>query len=406
MNWCTKFINRLSLYILGYTIYILSFFSKRDKKLWVFGAWLGEKYSDNAKYVFEFVNKNYKDIRCIWLTKNKKILRYLRAKGFESYLSYRPSGIYHLLKAKGVIVSTGIEDVNAYVNNKTIVFQLWHGTPLKKIKYDDEKELRRTGDFFLLMDKVFFPLKFRKYDYGFATSEEVKNKFASGLRIEKDRIFVTGYPRNDAMLQAKPPDDEILRSILDKKKQLSANKIIFYLPTHRKEGSSDIPVLSYKQLKKVDSFLEQNDSIMLIKLHHFYANKLAADGDFKRIINLKDEIGVLDIYPLLRVTDILITDYSSMFFDFLLLDRPIIFFPYDYNEYLRDERSFYYNYADVTPGPKAYSWNDVMKLISTVDRWDPEYKKFRARVSKIFNKYIDGYNTERVVNIIKNILSN
>jgi CDP-glycerol glycerophosphotransferase (TagB/SpsB family) len=111
-----------------------------------------------------------------------------------------------------------------------------------------------------------------------------------------------------------------------------------------------------------------------------------------------------DIYPLLKRVNILITDYSSVYFDFLLLDRPIIFAPFDLHEFVcLDGQELFYEYDEVTPGPKATDWKEVLALVERSLQTD-DYKTQRREICQRFNEFHDGKNSERVYNIIKKSL--
>ncbi|CDG65347.1 MAG: hypothetical protein PWQ15_982 [Methanobacterium sp.] len=125
---------------------------------------------------------------------------------------------------------------------------------------------------------------------------------------------------------------------------------------------------------------------------------------YDRIYLLQDEDINQDVYKILPFTDYLITDYSSVYFDYMLLNKPIIFAPFDIDDYIKNDREFYYNYNDVTPGPKAYNWKEVLKYINKIVREPNRYKDQRKIINQKFNKYNDNKNCQRVVNeIIKEI---
>jgi len=111
-----------------------------------------------------------------------------------------------------------------------------------------------------------------------------------------------------------------------------------------------------------------------------------------------------DIYPLVKETDILITDYSSIYFDFLILDRPIIFAPFDIEQYVKSDRALYYDYYDVTPGPKAKNWPEVFRQIEEEIQED-HWKTKRNIICHRFNKYVDNKSSERVFKVIQDLLN-
>ena len=130
---------KLTIYILNTPLYWVSCCMPKNSNIWIFGAWFGEKYADNSKYLFEYVNRSHSEIRAIWFSTNKNVIRLLNQKGYEAYYTYSWKGYYFGAKARFAFVSVSITDINQYVcsTSRTIIVQLWHGTPLKKIHFDD-----------------------------------------------------------------------------------------------------------------------------------------------------------------------------------------------------------------------------------------------------------------------------
>jgi len=112
-----------------------------------------------------------------------------------------------------------------------------------------------------------------------------------------------------------------------------------------------------------------------------------------KYINFLDEIDVAEV---LANTDILITDYSSVFFDYLLTDNPIIFAPFDYEKYLTKDRELYYDYDEVTPGPKCKNWAEVLEWVFKFKDNSELYKDERKKVKDRFHKYHDNKSCDRV----------
>ena len=99
----------------------------------------------------------------------------------------------------------------------------------------------------------------------------------------------------------------------------------------------------------------------------------------------------------------MITDFSSVHFDFLLMDRPIIFAPFDKEEYLKDDREFYFNYDEVTPGPHAKNWSEILNYIENFVQDPTLFEEERIQVKSRFNKYTDANNCQRVFSVIENL---
>jgi len=227
-------------------------------------------------------------------------------------------------------------------------------------------------------------------------------------KVKGDRLSPkTGYPRNDALLS----NITISNVLSDIKEQYGDYKyLIFYLPTFRGQIGSEFDLFTNYgfDVSKIEKNLEEINALFLIKTHPVNCIRdeelLARVHCSKQIKIVNDSDSDGDIYPILRKTDVLITDYSSVYFDFLLLNRPIIFAPFDFENYVREDREFYDNYNDVTPGPKAKNWDEVLKYVKEAIKNPEEYESERKRVCELFNAYNDANSSERVYKAIKEII--
>ena len=396
------------------TIYLISGFVPRRKNIWIFGSWDGRKFADNPKYLFLYVYHKQPEITGVWLSRNKTILADLRARGYKAYYMHSLRGILYSMRASCIIFSVGVSDVNLYTTKGTKSVQLWHGTPLKKIELiepapEPRLPTRKSSYARRLMDEGLRPNK--NHDVVIAASDENKQTMTTVFSDARE-IAVTGYPRNDVLLGApwlSKLDDEYVRRI---KRELDFQFIFLYLPTYRQEASRELDLFARYgfEANTVNQTLRELGAILIIKTHlyfkaHPYDEQADPDSEgtrFERIFTLSDE-DLPDIYPLLRETAVLITDYSSVFFDYLLLDRPIIFAPFDLQQYMTADRELFYDYDQVTPGPKAKDWPDVLRLLHEAVQ-DDSWKAERREVCTRFNKFNDSNNSERVFQVICRLL--
>lgn len=383
---------KIALFIWYDVIYIISFLVPKNKNLWIFGAWFGEKYADNSKYLFEYVNANHSETRAVWLTKNNSTLEVIRKKGFEAYHAYSIKGIILALRAKVAVMSQCYLDVTEFALGNIKKVQLWHGTPLKKIMKDIQYNSIDVS--------WVFPFLNRTYSKSLliVPSQEVVSSISTAFQVPKSYIKITGYPRNDAFFVndiLKPVKTLSIYDIFRQKKNIPA--IGIYMPTHRRSGEFDIFSLFQKNIEPINNELKKLGVILLVKFHFFHLESLEKkDINKSNIIFLKDEDINQDIYPVLPHTDFLITDYSSIYFDYLLLNKPIIFAPFDKDDYIKNDRDFYYDYDTVTPGPKATDWNEVLRCIKLFKDNPQLYSDERIKTRDLFNKYLDGNSSHRV----------
>ena len=131
-------LNKLFFGVLLYPIYLLGKIIPKSENMWIFGAWYGNRYSDNTSYLFEYVIKEKKEITAVWLSDKREIISNLRSKGFKAFHKNSILGFYYGCRAAVTFVNCGYSDVNMYAVGKSLKVQLWHGIPLKNIKYDDK----------------------------------------------------------------------------------------------------------------------------------------------------------------------------------------------------------------------------------------------------------------------------
>ncbi len=403
---------RFLLCIVFLPVYCASFLVPRDGNLWVFGCWDGQKFADNPKYLFLYVKRRHPEIRPIWLTYRTEVVDTLAREGHEVYKALSIKGFLYSLNAGCVVISNCLGDVNGFAVGKAKIMQLWHGVSVKRTGYTAKsdslpgyKHGSKLPTILLNLVNKVSPFTVSRYDALFAASQDSREKLCSTFREKRNRVHLTGYPRNDALF-----DTDWLASnrcdYLDSiKSEVSFKCVITYLPTHRQMGRKAVDLFARYgfETNATQQILKGLDAILIIKAHYFdkQFNITAQKGSSQRIYAPSD--GELpDVYPLLKRTDILITDYSSVYFDYLLLNRPIIFTPFDIEDYTMEE-GFYYDYNEVTPGPKAKDWPEVFRLIEGViqsDRWKQE----REAICNRFNEFDDNLNSERVFAAVKKIL--
>ena len=336
------------------TVKTLSPLWERDDSLWVFGARGGEAFADNSKYLFLHVAAERPDIRPVWLSKNRQTVAELQANGYEAYYAYSLRGLSLNLRAGVVFLTQGHRDVAMPCCAGALTVLLWHGIPLKHISWDaefpDEPRSVRAAHTYMAGE----------FDVLTVPSEALAETFESGLRVPRDRMAVADYPRNDALFaeisgEHVGSDEAALRRV----RELAADDaVVCYLPTYRSDpDESPSERLDFRAL---DDFLAERDAFLVVKTHP--KEDLSLPDGLTRVLRLPPEV---DVYPLLRHADALVTDYSSVYFDYLPLDRPVVFFPYDLDRY-RERRGFYFDYDAVTPGPVAREFDDLLAALDQV----------------------------------------
>lgn len=391
-------------------VYWLSFLFPRSKKIWLFGSTFGRRFADNPRYLYLYVSQHKAEfgIRPVWISHNNSVVQILNAEGYEAYMYHSLKGIWFALRGKVYLFDNYSKDINFWQSGGAMKVNLWHGIPLKKIQHDNVFDKFRHPK--NLWEKIKnFPRNIsdeKPNHYVLTTSENLKPIFSSAFQT--DNVLVTGYPRNEVLIldeiqnvysEEERKDRKRITEFLEDRSDSQNKKMVFYMPTFRQSEN-----LFFNNFDKDDfqMFLKKNNILFCIKLHP----KSKLNKEFKNIQS--ENIMVInkeaDPYVFLKMADILITDYSSIYFDYLLLDRPIIFFAYDLKEYLSDSREMYFDYDEFTPGEKVWDYqglkNSIVKIIENNGDYQNRYSDFRKKIrKKVFEE--SNLNSMRIIKDIQ-----
>lgn len=368
---------------------------KRDIHIWAFSSWEGNKYDDNTKFFYEYVKSNYKNIRCIWFTNNTDILNNLMQHGDEVYLIGTKKSKEMQLKAGVAFYTNGVDDFGKcpYIYGALIV-SLWHGVGFKRIYGAEQFEkYNKALSYIRKIKNSLFYWTYR--DITCTTSEYMKEKAVEQFYIKhKENIFITGQPRND-----------IFKRKIDKNKILTNNGIknnkliITFMPTWQSFNNCSEIRRVLKDLDENTSFnifLKKRNFQFIVKLH--YLSK--CDDVYKNIILINDKVSTTS-QELLSITDILITDYSSVFADYALLNRPIIFFKPNKIKYM-SEKGQYDDYKRVCNVNLAKNKNELINILENIINKKYDYRKQNDIINFYCNsaETIDGLSSERVYKVV------
>jgi len=388
-----KTILKYSLSVLFNPIWYSQLLINRDKNLWVFGGWFGKKYCDNSKILFEYVLKNYTNKKVYWITSNDEVFFHLKKKNYPVLKKGSLKSIIVTLKAGFAFISSGKDDLQKYFLNGCEIVQLWHGSPMKRIELDDKKNRSKKRE---SIKKVFFNFFYEyTYDYVINTSPLFVPILSSAFDINEDKILLTGFPRNDLFFITTKTN--LINNIdLDFN---NPSKII-YLPTFRTQSNIFNYLFEFNSAdNSLVDFLERTNSVFILKPHFVEKNQINLDN--KRFIFIEDS-AILEINLLLKDCDVLITDFSSVYFDFLLTRKPIILAPFNFNDYLENERELYWNYFEDFPGCKAKSWQEVIDHLEFI--FSTKGNCFKNGLYSVdnFNFYKDRNSNKRIVDFLIN----
>lgn len=352
-------------------------------------------YSDNAKPFFEYLYHNHSSYELIWIVKDNVILDRLLNKRIKVFRNTTFSAAFYMLTSKYIVGTHN--DFLSVKSSRQIYINLWHGMPLKKMAFLED--LTNVNN--RLLKK--FKRNYSRIDYLIATSDIMKLAMASCFFIDPRKVIISGQPRNDVFFRG-----------IDKKwlaEKLGINlekysKILFYAPTFKKGlGRVDSTVkenhcldLNNFNEDALIEYLEKNNYLLLIKLHPLeeqsFTNVNSSNLQLLHSLELSRELITLN--EILSVTDLLITDYSSVYFDYLLLNKPILFINTDEDEY-RKNRGFIFGDLDIwRPGPKVNTMEDFFNEVTKLFSDKNYFKKERAVLNDWVNKYQDPHSSQRV----------
>lgn len=365
----------------------LSYIVPKKKNLILFMGRQNSGFLDNVKYLYIYLYEHHYNEKydIIFVGHNDISLEQLNAVGFKT-INYRPSiKVYGLLLRANLIITdnahwTTHNRYNAALKAKKI--QLWHGIGFKNIRLTDEKFRKAAHSI-----KGFFSHRLTGqlaiYDLFLSTSKFYTDKVFAPSFLPKE-FFVCGYPRNDVFLQETPfleehklinVDVPVYEKIKSLKQQ--GKKIILYTPTFRKARQYNISE-EFLNFSMLSDFGESINAVFVFKLHPLPKYNI----DFSLYNNVIEYNNRKDVYPLFKYADLLITDYSSIYMDYLLLDRPCLFFIYDFNYYIQSCRGVMHDIVDSAPGEKCKNQEELHNqlyqiLVEHIDLWADQRKKVR-----------------------------
>lgn len=296
--------------------------------------------------------------------------------------------VYYISTSKYILLDDYYPQIYKFKIKKRIeVIQLWHATGAFKT-FGFSRMGKRGGPSIKSKNH-------RNYTKAIVSSSAITKHYAEAFGISEHRVIPTGIPRTDIFFDEKYKQKKI-NQLYSKYPLIKEKKVIMFAPTFRGDGQKS----AYYNFDKldIDKMYDKlsDDYIIIMKLHPFILNIPKICEKHKEfIIDVSNE---REINDLLFVTDILITDYSSVCFEYALLNRPMIFFAYDLEEYIAS-RDFYYPYESFVPGPIAKTTEDIIEIIQNNDFEQEKLQEFRTK----FFEHLDGKSTKRVVDTLLKI---
>ena len=372
------------------TITLYVFNKMKLKENWVvFESFMGRNCSGQPKYVYKYLQEAYGDkYKCIWVVDRKGVEipgKHKTCKRFS--LKY-----YYYMNRSKYWVNNMRQPLSIPRREETVMLATWHGTPLKRLAFDQEEVTAASPTY-----KSQFYRQKQEWDYLIAANKFSSDIFKSCFMYTNGTMLEIGYPRNDLLYA--PNKDQIA---LDLKKKLHIpldKKTILYAPTWRDDEYYGKGQYKFKLKLDLEMMKEElgDEYVILLRTHHYIADALDVTGVEDFAYNLSKYDDITEIY---LISDICITDYSSVFFDYANLKRPMLFYTYDIDKYRDVLRGFYIDMEKELPGPLVYSTKEVIDQIKHLDEMN---QKYAQRYEVFYDKFCsidDGNASQRAVEAV------
>jgi CDP-glycerol glycerophosphotransferase (TagB/SpsB family) len=385
LSFCSKVFSMISLLIL------------KNRKLVLFGAFRGKHFGDNSGSLYLYCIKYHKEeYRCIWLTDSLDVISYIRGIGGEAYLKKSIAGIWLSLRAAIIVTTHHTNDVllfNPSLQRPKVLY-LYHGCPNRKghttskrsVFSNDPEQLKLRNSITCMI----------------ATSVWVSDRQRMLIPVLPSQVSITGYPRTDLLFEP----DKSVNNYLQKKYDLG-DYTVLYATTWRKWESARYFPLEGFDLNVLSDYLKERNIKIILRPHPADLKRQKNNLLWKSLQEMNDTIKVVtqeelaDVQPLLHLSNCLITDYSSVYHDFLLLNRPIIFLPYDINEYEQRIGGFNMDYERFSPGPKPKTQAEFLGCLEMFMNQEDPFLEKRLKIRDIIHDHKDGQSCRRVYELIK-----
>lgn len=349
----------------------------------IFESFLGKYYSDSPKYLYEYLYNNFRDdFEFVWVINDKHV----KIPGNPKKVKRFSLEYYKEVAKSKYWVINGRQAARLKKRDDQIIVSTWHGTPLKKLGLDIGNIHTRNPN----IKKSYIKIG-RNWDYLISPNRYTTNILRSSFAYEGE-ILESGYPRNDILYNA---TNENITKIKQNLNIPSDKKVILYAPTWRDDEYIGAGKINFELKLELDKLQKElsDEYIILVRTHYFIANNL----------NLKPYKGFAfdvcdydDIAELYLVSDILITDYSSVFFDFANLKRPILYYTYDLEKYENVLRGFYIDIHTEVPGPLLKTTEEVIDSIKNIEKIKSEYSDKYDEFYERFCSIDDGNASKRI----------
>lgn len=351
----------------------------------LFESFFGKSYSDSPKYIYEYLAQNHPGrYKFVWVIDKKNTRIPYQHKEIRRYgIRYA----YYLARSK-YFVFNGRQPQWVKKREGNIFLQTWHGIPLKKLVFDLEDINSASPKYKQQVYK-----QQQVWDYLIAPNEFCSQTFRRCFLFE-NTMLETGYPRNDILHRS---DRDIIAGRVKSRLRIPKDKkVILYAPTWRDDEYYTIGQYKFELQLNLEHMKQElgGEYVILLRTHYFIADSLNVSSYKGFAYNMSRYDDISELY---LISDILITDYSSVFFDYANLKRPMLFFTYDLEKYRDVLRGFYFDIEKEVPGPLLFTTQEVIDAVKNIDQIASDYSQRYFEFYYRFCEWEDGHAAEKVV---------
>lgn len=360
------------------------------KKTIVFESFLGKQYSDNPRAIYEYMVNKGLGYDMYWSADANSVSAFPKDGNLKVLKRFSLKWLLVMPRAEYWVSNSRLPLWIPKSKNTTYI-QTWHGTPLKRLAADMEEVHMPSTDKESYIEN--FLKEASKWDYLIAPNRYSSEIFQRAFQFDR-KMIESGYPRNDFLVNSN--NEETISAIKEKASLPKDRKVILYAPTWRDNQFYDVGKYKFNlQLDLAQMKKELGDEyIIILRLHYLIAENLHLEGMEGFVFDLSKHEDIRELY---LIADLLITDYSSVFFDYANLKRPMMFYVYDIEEYRDSLRGFYLDFEKEAPGPLVKTTDEIINQIKTLEGKEyiapPAAEKFYSR----FCYLEDGNASQRVV---------
>ncbi len=375
---------------------ITSLVVPRRRDSWVFAC--GSGLGEGALALALHAAQENPALSITWLARDSNELRQARELGLASVLRSSWQGFAHTLRAELVSVTHGLGDANRFGMRGAFIVQLWHGIPLKRIQLDSPVTFGGTAVLRRVLRSQ-YRRSMRLIRMLPAASEYSAARLRTAFGLPADRVIVTGDPRDDVLLAGTEESrrraaQELLTRTLG---ELGDSRLILYAPTWR-DGERDPGIPSAAQWQTIADYLDTTDSLLVLRPHPHGVGDYDGGPSVSPRIRMLTAAAQNDVTPVLPAIDLLVTDYSSIAYDFALTGRPIAFLAPDVARY-EATRGLYEPYEQFSAGTAVDSWPELLALLAHLDESSEARRAFERHSEHLAarcHSFRDGLSAARV----------